>query len=210
MEKLSPDLQKIVDFLCEGVSESELPKADAIFVFGNHRPFPAEQAARLYKLGAAPKIVISGNRPLNPNPLFTIPKEFSCEADYYASIIENAGVPRSALILERQATNTLENIQFGMRECRRLGFEPRKLILIAIPQLLRRSIATFKRQFPEVECVGNRFELPTSAFTEATVKRMLGEFERYIEYAAKGDMMPVVVPSDVAAAVSRVKQNQTA
>jgi uncharacterized SAM-binding protein YcdF (DUF218 family) len=192
MDKASA-LETVVQFLAADTPVDKLPVADAILIFGHIAPRLPRHAAFLYKLGKAPKIVVSGKGRK------TIPG-YATEAGFYADILRAEAVPERALILEEEAMNTLENVQFGMKAAESAGLHPRRLILVAMPPLLRRAIATFHKQFPDVTVYGSAFELPLSEY-EHHIPRLLAEFDRFDEYAKKDDIEEVTIPPQVAEAV---------
>jgi len=190
----------VVDFLTESTPFDSLPVTDAVFVFGHYDPRPALHAAELYRLRKAPKIVLCGKgRDM-------IPEGFPTEADYYASFLIKEGIPENDVILERESTNTLENVRLGMEACIEEGVSPRSLVLTAMPPLLRRACATFRKQFPEVAVYGSGFEMDEGDYmSEPRIKRLLGEFDRFKEYSEKGDIVAVDVPSEVLKGVSKLE-----
>jgi len=99
------DIKILVDFLSMHKDDNDLPNADVIFVFGHYDPRPALQAAKLWKMGKAPIIILSGKG------RDKIPSGFESEADFYASLIEKEAVPQSVLLLEKESTNTIENCE---------------------------------------------------------------------------------------------------
>ncbi len=200
MKSIRPLIDIVVEFLTESTPLENLPQADAIFVFGHYEPEVAHHAAELWNKGRAPHIIISGKG------RDAIPEGFKTEAEFYASLIESDGIPPEVLILEKESTNSLENVLLGMAACHKIGFNPRSLILCAVPPLLRRSCATFRKQFPDVAVYGSAFPIPEEWFTLHRVGRLLGELERLNEYAKKGDIVPVEIPAEVVSAVEKVKQ----
>lgn len=144
MTSISESLKIILDFLTEQTPVEELTPADAIFVFGHVDRRVAEHAAKIFKMGLAPKIIISGGI----GALKRNPSDFPSEAEFFASIITASEISNSAIILEKTATNTLENVLLGMKSAAREGLHPKSLILISVPGLLKRSAATFSKHFP--------------------------------------------------------------
>jgi len=201
LKSIRPFIDTVVEFLTENVPLENLPQTDAIFVFGHYEPEVAHHAAELWKKGKAPRIVISGKG------RDAIPEGFKTEADFYASLIESDGVPKEVIILEKESTNSLENVLLGIAACRSTGFNPRSLILCAMPPLLRRSCATFRKQFPDITVYGSAFPVPQEWFTLRRISRLLGELERLNEYAKNGDTVPVEIPAEVASAAKKVRQS---
>ena len=201
MKTIQTLIDTIVKFLIESVPTENLPQADAIFVFGHYEPQVAHHAAELWKKGRAPLIIISGKG------RDAIPKGFETEADSYKSLIVTDGVPESVIILEKESTNSLENVVMGMAEARKIGVNPKSVILCAMPPLLRRSCATFRKQFPKVTVYGSAFTMPTEWFTPKRIIRLLGEIQRLNEYAEKGDIVKVEIPNDVLSAAEKISQH---
>lgn len=200
-EKIKPDALIILSFLIEDTPIEELPQVSGIFVFGHIRPEVACHAAKLYSLGKASRIIIAGKGGKSIESV----SGFNTEADYYASLIIKAGVPKKNLILEKKSTNSLENVLFGMKECEKNGFRPNSLILISTPPLLRRSCATFRKQFPKITVWGSACEIPLEEFMDVSkIKRLLGEFNRFQEYFEEGDIERVIIPDEVTQAVKRL------
>ncbi|KKR09717.1 MAG: hypothetical protein UT39_C0029G0006 [Candidatus Woesebacteria bacterium GW2011_GWA1_39_21] len=201
IEKIKPLGKILVDFLTESTSENELSVIDAIFVFGHYDPRIAFHAAHLYKIGKAKKIILSGKG------RDKIPNGFITEADFYASLIKKEGVPQSVLILEKESTNTLENVQFGIKTCDKSRFFPKSLILCAVPPLLRRSCATFRKQYPSIIVCGSEPKISGEEYiTESRLRRIVAEFDRLKEYADKGDIIDVQIPEKVANALQEIRK----
>lgn len=199
MQISSRELRIVLDFLVESVPENILPQTDGIFVFGHYEPMIAHHAAKLWKRGGVRHIVISGKG------RDKIPAGFETEADFYASVLEFAGVPKEALIFEKRATNTLENVIFGMDACRKAGFFPKSLLIVAVPPLLRRSCATFRKQFPDINVFGSAFPIPENWYEPRRILRLLAEFDRLDEYAKKGDIVSVKIPEEVSSAAKKIR-----
>ncbi|MEK7197978.1 MAG: YdcF family protein [Patescibacteria group bacterium] len=201
LKTIQPFIDTIIEFLIESVPTKDLPQVDAIFVFGHYEPQVAHHAAELWKKGKAPRIIISGKG------RDAIPKGFETEADFYASLVESDGVPKEALILEKESTNSLENVLLGMAKCRNAGVNPKSVILCAMPPLLQRSCATFRKQFPDITVYGSAFSMPQEWFTLHRINRLLGELERLDEYAKKGDIVKVEIPNKVLSAAEKIRQH---
>ena len=128
----------------------ELEKADAIFVLGSSDTRIAEYAAELYLEGWAPLIIFSGDTGMwgKSRELWGM-----SEAEKFASVARDMGVPESALLLEDKSTNTGENIQFTRVLLEKKNLHPKKFILVQKPYMERRTYATFMKQWPGMECL---------------------------------------------------------
>lgn len=190
-------LETVINFLENNVPEDQLPDVEAIFVFGHIDPRVAKHAAYLYNLKKARRVIVTGKGHEE------IPG-YEDEAQYFRDVMKDEGVPEMLIILEEQAMNTLENVRFGIEAASKAAIQPKTLILVAIPPLLRRAQATFAKQFPEIITYCNSFQMPVTEY-ETYLKRLLAEFDRMKDYAKKGDVDEVPIPGDVANAVAFLK-----
>lgn len=128
---------------------AERPQADAIVVLGGVLAPPAPpritadygdtvdrvfEAARLYKAGKAPVIVVTGgNLPWHPTP--------APEAEYVAGLLTDLGVPRDALVLDGASTTTRENAVNTKAIFDARGWKTALLVTSGFH--MRRAVATF-------------------------------------------------------------------
>lgn len=206
-DKIIQHLRIVLDFLTAPTSINNLPVCDAVFLFGSSKTDQIPKSgASLYRKGLARKIICSGKY---AHRFSSGPHGFSTEAEWYADVLIKESIPQQAIILETRSTNTLENVLFGMGACHKQGFYPKSLILCPIPPLCCRSLATFRKQFPEVEVFGYTFEFAIENYMAPDrLKRIVGEFERFEEYAVNGDIIRVIVPQNVQKSVIFLKSQQ--
>jgi len=184
----------ILDFLEEITPYDQIPNADAIFVFGHIAHIVAQDAARLFLAGKSSRVIVTGG----VGTAGRDPSGFPSEAEYFASVMEKGGVPKESIILETEATQTLENVVLGMKAAHNAGFYPKSLILVALSPLLRRARATFKKQFPDITTYGSASPIGRDINNdERLIERMLGEIDRLKEYAEKGDIVAIEIPEKV-------------
>lgn len=195
----SESLKTVVNFLIEDVPIEELPLVDAIFVFGHVEPRVAEHAAKLFKLGKAPKLIVTGKGRV-PIP------GFASEAEFYVSVLEKEGIFKENIISEDKAMNSLENVLYGMEAVKKNKVNVTSLIIVAVPALLKRYKAIFKKQFPRVKIYGSTYGTDLVEW-KSHKKRLMGEFERFSNYFKKGDIAEVLVPQNVTDALA-VLENQ--
>ncbi|MEL6494715.1 MAG: YdcF family protein [Cyanobacteria bacterium J06623_7] len=128
------------------------PKAEAIVVLGgatrnnepprilpdmNERGDRLLYAAKLYKDGAAPKILLSGGR-------ISWTGGDSSEAKDMAAILELMGIPRSDLLLEPRSLNTHENAVFTKEILQAQNIN--KILLVTSAAHMPRSLAIFRHE----------------------------------------------------------------
>lgn len=141
-----------------------VPRADVILVFGGvmrtSRPDHAYadlnsasdrvwHAARLYRAGKAPKVLLSGGRASDGDGS---PSEASSMADFLGDL----GVPRTAMILEERASTTRENAVFSAALMQREGLSTALLVTSALH--MPRAAAAIRAAGVEVVPVATDFE----------------------------------------------------
>lgn len=128
----------------------DAPRADAIVVLGGafnsgqgEWPYPDAgggvdrywHAARLFRAGKAPVIILSGGRnPARPESL--------SEAESGALLLGDLGVPADALIVESQARTTRDNVTLIGDIIDRRGIE--SFLLVTSARHMTRSVAAFR------------------------------------------------------------------
>lgn len=186
-------LQPIWDFL----AVSEKPgDADAIFVFGGIDLLVPRHASKLWREGLAPKVLVSGNAGLLTPEHFTEP-----EAIVFSREMQAHGVPEDAILVEDRATNSGENVEFGMESLRTFGVNATSLILVSKPFIMRRCVATFQQKFPRVRTFASPPPGEILDFLDrdrATfARRLVQELDRIEKYSKLGFMTHVDIPETV-------------
>ena len=177
--------------------------SDVIFVFGSRDLGVPRRAAELYAAGLSPRVLVTGRLGPMTERVFDKP-----EALVFRDELTRLGVPDRAITTEVRASNTLENLRFGMSALRAAGLTPRSALLVAKAFVMRRCLATFARQHPEVEALGcppagslqDQRDRPRAAFAA----RLVAELDRIDEYGTNGDIEPQVIPENVHGAACRV------
>ena len=106
-------------------------------------------AARLYKAGKAPWVVLSGGADLS------LVQE--SEAKAMADFIENLGVPTSALILEEQSLTTSENASMTAVLLKERNINPH-ILLVTSALHMDRAKRLFQKQGLQVEAIATDHE----------------------------------------------------
>lgn len=134
-KEIKNNLLHLWDYLAE---EDKLEKADLIFVFGGPGINRVNDAIKLWKEKLGDKVLFTGQKASYMKDVGIT------EAEYYANIAREEGVPENDLILETYAKNTPENVSNSINQLRKIGFLPKKIILITLVYHMRRSYLTFK------------------------------------------------------------------
>lgn len=187
--------QKLWDY--HHVNQS-LEKSDCILVLGSHDLRVAERGAELYLQGWAPILIFSGG-------LGRITKDIwgDAEADKFATVAENMGVAREAMLIENKSTNTGENILFTQQLLKEKGLDPQSFIVVQKPYMERRSYATFKKRWPDKKLIVTSPQIPFNEYPndeillENVINIMVGDLQRIKIYPEKGFQIFQEIPDDV-------------
>ncbi|HTI10052.1 MAG TPA: YdcF family protein [Puia sp.] len=180
-------------------------KSDCILALGSYDLRVAERAAELYLQGWAPILILSGGLGVLTSKAWTVP-----EADQFARIALDKGVPAEAIFLENQSTNTGENILFTQRLLKEKGLDPGSFLLVQKPYMERRSYATFAKHWPEKRLIVTSpqmsfEEYPTPDLPlEKVINSMVGDLQRIRIYPDKGFQIFQEIPADVWQAYERL------
>lgn len=177
-----------------------LTQADCIMVLGSHDTRVAHRAADLFMEGFAPYIVFSGGLGRLTEGLWSLP-----EADTFARIAIERGVPETQILIENRSTNTGENIALSYLLLQKHNIDVGQLILVQKPYMERRTYATFMKQWPGKQ-VDIRVTSPQLSFEaypsgeismEEVLHIMIGDLQRIHVYPQKGFQIYQEIPSAV-------------
>ena len=195
-------IKPIWDFLVV----SQVPeKADVIFVFGHIYSNTPKYAAKLYKKGLAPVVLATGY--INP-----MSGSQRSEAETYAEIMKKAGVDDKAIIIETKASNTGENVRFGMAKLLENGIIPKTVILVGLSFGMRRFKATFKKKYPEVVTIACPPTLKVIEYNHNNNQKyalsLVAELGRLSKYYDLGYIEKVTIPEEIQKLAEIIKSNQ--
>lgn len=179
-------------------TDHHLEKADCILVLGSHDLRVAERGAELYLQGYAPLLIFSGGL-----GNFTLGIWTEKEADKFAAIAINMGVPAEDILIENMSTNTGENIQFTQKLLQQKGLSPETFIVVQKPYMERRSYATFKKHWPDKKLMVTSPQISFEDYPneeiplERVINIMAGDLQRIKEYPAKGFQIYQEIPAGV-------------
>ena len=183
----------------------EPEKSECILALGSHDLRVAERAADLYLQGWAPLIIFSGGLGNFTKGVWTEP-----EADQFARIAVERGVPPEAILTENKSTNTGENILFTAQLLKEKKLDITHFIVVQKPYMERRSFATFKKHWPDKHLVVTSPQIsfedyPTSEISiEKLINIMVGDFQRIKLYPEKGFQIAQHIPDHVWQAYERL------
>jgi uncharacterized SAM-binding protein YcdF (DUF218 family) len=184
----------------------ELRRCDAAIALGSHDFGVATYAAELYLRGLFPVIVFTGGT--SPTTRNRFPQG---EAAHYRTHAIELGVPDCAIIVEPTATNTGANITNSRSVLETAGHHPSRILLISKPYAQRRSYATMRKLWPEVDVVCASMPLGYDEYVKSigdenlVIDMMAGDLQRIIEYPTRGFTVQQNVPADVLDAYQRLR-----
>lgn len=183
----------------------QLEKADAILVLCSHDLRVAERGANLFLEGWAPLLIFSGGLGVITRSMWTEP-----EADLFARIARDMGVPADRILIENQSSNTGENVLFTRQLLVGLNLEIATFIVVQKPYMERRSFATFRKIWPEKRVIvtspQDSFDTYLSKYShpgltpDDVISIMVGDLQRIKIYPGKGFQIPQDIPDEVWAA----------
>lgn len=197
--RIRPLVEKVWDY--HQLNHS-LAKSDVIVVLCSHDTVVAERGAQLFLEGWAPLIVFSGGLGVITRHLWQDP-----EAERFARIAREMGVPPDRILVETRSTNTGENVAFTRRLLADRGIDPESLILVQKPYMERRTFATFNKVWPgkRIAVTSPRFSLDDylarysneALSPDDVISIMVGDLQRIREYPGRGFQIPQEIPDDV-------------
>ncbi len=171
-------LQEITDFI---FLEDTPKEADVIFLPGSNEGSLAVTAARLYGKGYAPVIVPSGKYAKWAGRCGV--EGYETECDYFTRILEEEGVPKTAILKEREATYTYENAINTRKILDENKKDIKRALLCCQAFHARRCKLYYQILFPETEIlvcptVTKDISRENWFLTKEKIEKVLGEVER--------------------------------
>ncbi|MFF7871939.1 YdcF family protein [Streptomyces qaidamensis] len=172
---------------------------------GSHDLGVADTAVDLYKRGMAPLLVFTGAT--SPTTRERMPRG---EAVHYRERALELGVPSSAVLVEQHARNTGENIRLSKALLEKAGADVSSVLLISKPYEERRSYATARKLWPEVEVVSASTPMTFDEYVDSirdarlVIDMLVGALQRLLIYPEQGFMISQPVPEDVRQAFERL------
>ena len=193
-----PHLQILWDYLC---LHRKPERASCILGFGSFDENVARRSAQLYLQGYAPRIIFTGGLGRCTSGRFTI-----TEAERFANLAMELGVPRKDILLEDKSTNTKENIAFTRTLMEEKGIPCDYVLGVHKPYMERRIVAAMGVYWPELNFTVTSPQMTIPEYlTEAkrqglgaaeAISVIVGDFQRIDLYAQKGYQLPQEIPRE--------------
>ena len=205
------------DAVCENLKiiwdymrlDMEVGPGDCIVGFGCYNDDIALRCAQLYHDGFAPRVLFTGGLGRNTLGLWT-----QTEAERFASIARDTGVPQDAILIENRSTNSAENILFTHELLKKAGLDGGQLICVHKPFMERRLYAAMQVYWPEARAVYTSPQLTLEEYIRNSVAQglsektvidvMVGDFQRMDVYAKKGYQIPQDIPEEALSAFRKL------
>lgn len=183
----------------------KLKKADVILVLGSRDTRVAEYAAKLYLDGLAPVILFSGSGDVHNHKPGRERFVGSTEAEVFADIAREMGVPEDVILIENKSQNTGDNYKFALELLKQEGVTTKTIIALQKPYMERRTYATGKVHLPnDIELIVTSPPIPVAEYPnesnsqdEHWLHAMVGDLQRIKEYPSKGFQVKQEIPDDV-------------
>jgi|GEM_PF-61390 len=188
---MKSDAKSMVDDITRFIFVEDEPRqADIIFAPGSADPSIPERAAELYRDGYAPLVLPAGGVSVKLGKFAGVKKkadvynkDYRTECEFYCDVLQQSGVPESAILQENQSGHTRDNAFFSRKAADAAGLSIRKAIICCKGFHARRCLMLYQMAFPEAElCVvaveGYGVNRHNWHESEYGVDRVLGELSR--------------------------------
>jgi uncharacterized SAM-binding protein YcdF (DUF218 family) len=179
-----------------------LSTADAILVLCSHDKAVAARGAQLFLDNWAPLLIFSGGLGAVTRNIWT-----EAEADQFARVATQMGVPPDKILIENKSSNTGENILFTKQLLAERKIQLQKFMVVQKPYMERRSYATFRKLWPEKELVVTSPQIQFADYlinysnenlsVDQVVSIMVGDLQRIKVYAERGYQIYQEIPAEV-------------
>jgi len=176
----------------------QLKPSDAVLVLGSHDLRVARRGAQLLLEGWAPLLILSGGLGRLTQNLWDEP-----EANKFAKVALEMGVPPERVLIEDRSTNTGENLRLTRTLLAERRLDPQRLILVQKPYMERRAFATCRQVWPEIECLVTSPQIPYEDYPNEEVSKedviniMVGDLQRIKLYPGMGFQIYQEIPEEV-------------
>lgn len=176
-------------------------KVEVILGLGSHDLHVPKRCAELFLKGYADNIIFTGGFGRITKDLWSM-----TEGDKFAEIAMNMGVPKNKIIIENEASNTGENISKTKKILKNLGLHPSSFLIVDKPYRERRTFATIKKQWPEINFLitspQHSYEEYCSFYSNGEISKdefisiMVGDLQRIDLYGKNGFQIKQDIPCE--------------
>lgn len=191
--------------------------ADIILCFTSFDLSVPKYCAKLFHENYAPRILVSGGNATN----VSIPDDQNIqktnwgtdsEAEKYAELLIEEGVPKDRILQETKYSNSGENVVFSYELLEGIDLLPNKVLVVHKPTMERRAFSAFKNYWPDAE---TKVIVTSSPYTyeeyvgiivdrDLIINIMVGDIQRMIVYPGLGYQIFQDVPQSVLDAYTKL------
>lgn len=174
----------------------ELKHSDCILGLGTMDTNVANIASELYLKGYADKLIFSGGLGKITYKLWN-----ETEAEKFAKIAIQRGVPSNNIYLEKESTNTGDNFRFSKKLIENLKLDIKSCIIVCKPYDEKRAYATFKKIMPEYDGIVYSENISCEEYYQKYgnewVHVLVGDIQRMKIFYEKGWQIKMDIPQNV-------------
>ncbi len=128
-------------------------------------------------------------------------------------ISQSRGVDEDKILLEKESTYTVQNIENTLKLFAEKNINPKSIIAVTKPYMERRLYATYMKQWPNAENIDIVVTSPKLTYEEhmndtiskdVFINVMVGDLQRIREFPARGFQIEQEIPDNVWAAYERL------
>ncbi|ADU74355.1 uncharacterized SAM-binding protein YcdF (DUF218 family) [Acetivibrio thermocellus AD2] len=195
--------EKLVQILWDYLRMNhKLEKSDCIVVLGSHDTRVAKRGAEIFLEGFAPLIVFSGGYGKLTKHIWN-----TTEAEKFARIAMDMGVPETSILIEDKSSNTGENILFVKDLINNKKIKVQKIIAVNKPYMERRTYAAFKKLWEDIDVIVTSPQMELTEYLagyrsgeiteDEVINVMVGDLQRIKMYPEKGFQVHQDIPKEV-------------
>lgn len=174
----------------------KIRNADCIIGLGTIDINVANVASELYLKGYANKLIFSGGLGKITRKLWN-----ETEAEKFAKIAIQRGVPSNNIYLEKESTNTGDNFRFSKKLIENLKLDIKSCIIVCKPYDEKRAYATFKKIMPEYDGIVYSENISCEEYYQKYgnewVHILVGDIQRMKIFYEKGWQIKMDIPQNV-------------
>ncbi len=174
----------------------KLEKADCIIGLGTKDINVANIASELYLDGFANKIIFSGGLGKITYKLWN-----ETEAEKFAKIAIEKGVPKKDIYLEKNSTNTGDNFRFSKKLIEDKKLNVKSCIVVSKPYNEKRVYAAFKKIMPEYKVIIHSENINCEEYYKKNGKEwidiLVGDVQRMELFCKRGWQIKMEIPQNV-------------
>ena len=180
----------------------KIEPCDCIFVLGSHDKSTAEYAIELYRQGYGRYFIVSGG--------VMQPQLGTTEAEGFAEMAKEAGVPKDVIVIERTASNTGQNFTATAELLNKMQLSLNSFLVVQKPYMERRVYAVAAKLWPDKKVIVTSPQVSYEQYLnehipkDVIINTMVGDLQRIKIYGENGFQISQEIPSEVWGAYERL------